>query len=231
MLDVRTWWRCEVLCGCGWWWWLFPRLRGFGECSTVHSTLALFIFIFLLLLFIYYYFFCKVKISSGTLILLFRPGSIPSGSELRRLWPNVPWQVACELDSGYVSTRCLDKGIASLLRIQWVKGVWVYRCKLPLALLTEWPGSFTCYCCNTGVERTRNKSQHTKLTLEKRFLPRHRSCWDSNSQPFDHESGALTNKLFRLPCGGYNNKDQTTVNKKAPIHYIIPINNTVHRPL
>ena len=24
---------------------------------------------------------------------------------------------------------------------------------------------------------------------------------------------------------------QTTVNKKAPIHYIIPINDTVHRPL
>ena len=26
-----------------------------------------------------------------------------------------------------------------------------------------------------------------------------RSCWDSNSQPFDHESAALTNKLSRLP--------------------------------
>ena len=26
-----------------------------------------------------------------------------------------------------------------------------------------------------------------------------RFCWDSNSQPFDHESGALTNKLSRLP--------------------------------
>ena len=24
----------------------------------------------------------------------------------------------------------------------------------------------------------------------------HCSCWDSNSQPFDHESGALTNKLY-----------------------------------
>ena len=26
-----------------------------------------------------------------------------------------------------------------------------------------------------------------------------RSCWDSNSQPFDHEPGALTNKLSRFP--------------------------------
>ena len=33
------------------------------------------------------------------------------------------------------------------------------------------PGSFTCHCGNTGVERTPNKSQHTKLTLEKKTLP------------------------------------------------------------
>ena len=26
-------------------------------------------------------------------------------------------------------------------------------CNLPPALLAEWPGSFTCYCGNTGVER------------------------------------------------------------------------------
>ena len=31
-------------------------------------------------------------------------------------------------------------------------------------------GSFTCHCGNTGVERTPNKSQHTKLTLEKKIL-------------------------------------------------------------
>ena len=28
-----------------------------------------------------------------------------------------------------------------------------FSCNLPLALLAEWPGSFTCYCGNTGVER------------------------------------------------------------------------------
>ena len=27
------------------------------------------------------------------------------------------------------------------------------QCNLPPALLEEWPGSFTCYCGNTGVER------------------------------------------------------------------------------
>ena len=51
------------------------------------------------------------------------------------------------------------------------KGVCVFRCNLPPALLTEGPGSFTCHCGNTGVERTTNKSQHTKLILEKKILP------------------------------------------------------------
>ena len=49
--------------------------------------------------------------------------------------------------------------------------VCVFRCNLPPALLTEWPGSFTCHCGNTGMERTPNKSQHTKLILEKKILP------------------------------------------------------------
>ena len=40
-----------------------------------------------------------------------------------------------------------------------------------LRFLAEWPGSFTCYCGNTGVELIPNKSQHRKLTLEKKILP------------------------------------------------------------
>ena len=52
-----------------------------------------------------------------------------------------------------------------------VKGVCVFMCKLPPAVFAEWPGPFTCHCGNTGVERTQNKSQHTKLTLEKKILP------------------------------------------------------------
>ena len=47
----------------------------------------------------------------------------------------------------------------------------MFRCNLPPARLTEWSGSFTCHCGNMGVERTLNKSQHTKLTLEKKILP------------------------------------------------------------
>ena len=32
-------------------------------------------------------------------------------------------------------------------------GCMCVSCNLPPALLAEWPGSFTCYCGNTGVER------------------------------------------------------------------------------
>ena len=32
-------------------------------------------------------------------------------------------------------------------------GACVFSCNLPPALLAEWPGSFTCHCGNTGLER------------------------------------------------------------------------------
>ena len=47
----------------------------------------------------------------------------------------------------------------------------MFRCNLPPALLAELPGSFTCHYANTGMEQTPKKSQHTKLTLEKKILP------------------------------------------------------------
>ena len=67
--------------------------------------------------------------------------------------------------------HCLDSGIVSPLRLPWVKGVCVFRCNLPPALLAERPGSLTCHCGNMGMEEILNKSQHTKLTLEKKILP------------------------------------------------------------
>ena len=44
----------------------------------------------------------------------------------------------------------------------------MFSCNLPSAFLAEWPGSFTCYSSNTEIKRYRNKSQHRKLTLEKK---------------------------------------------------------------
>ena len=53
-----------------------------------------------------------------------------------------------------------------------------------------------------GWNGYRSKSQHRKLTLEKRFC---RSCRELNPQPFDHESGALTTELSSLPIMYYSN--------------------------
>ena len=47
-----------------------------------------------------------------------------------------------------------------------------------------------------GWNGYRSKSQHRKLTLEKKFS--RRSCRDSNPQHFDHGSGALTTELSPL---------------------------------
>ena len=143
-------------------WWRFPRVRGFlEECSTIHSGLRFFFF----------FFFFKVEIISRTLIPLFRPGSVYSGSaswdDSNRVFPD-------ELRVSSFPDRfptLLDSGIVSPLRLRWVKGVCVFTCNLPPALLAEWPGSFTCNCSNTGMERTPNQSQHTHLTLEQKIFP------------------------------------------------------------
>ena len=47
-------------------------------------------------------------------------------------------------------------------------------------------GVFTCHCSNMGMEQTPNKSQQHKLWRRKFSRS---SCWDSNSQPFNYESG------------------------------------------
>ena len=66
-----------------------------------------------------------------------------------------------------------------------------------LRFLAEWPGSFTCYCGNTGVEQIPNKSQHRKSTLEKKILPPLLQGFEP--WPFSHESVALTTELSPPP--------------------------------
>ena len=138
-------------------------------------------------------FFFKVEISLRTLIPFYTPGLVHSGSTSRDDCDRMfPYKLRVSSFPDRVPTLCLDSGIVSPLRLRWIKGVCVFRCNLPPELFAERPGAFTCHCGNTGVERTLNKSQHTKLTLENKFS--RGSCRDSNSQPFDHQSGALTNK-------------------------------------
>ena len=134
-----------------------------GECSTIHSPPALFFFSF------------KVEISSRTLILLFRPGSVHSGSAR----PSAPLQIACELVSWQVPL-CLDSGIVSPLRLHWVKGVCVFRWTCHLHFWQN--GS----CLLRATARTRGWNGHrirvsTQSWLWRRKFSR-RSCRDSNSQ-------------------------------------------------
>ena len=64
-----------------------------------------------------------------------------------------------------------------------------------------------CYCDNMGVEQTPNKSQHTKLTLEKKMLP-----------PIDYESGALP--------ASYPGSQVKTVNKRGSQYIYISLIST-----
>ena len=102
---------------------------------------------------------------------LCRLGSVHSGSAS---WDDYgrafPYQLPESSFPWWVPTLCLD-GMVCLLRLRWVKVVCVFIRNLPTADVAEWPGSFTCHCGNAEVERTSNKSQHTKLTLEKKILP------------------------------------------------------------
>ena len=110
-----------------------------------------------------------------TLISLFRPGLVHSGSASWGDWLSVPWWFECELVSLEVPSLCLDSSVVSPLWLCWVKGVCMFRCMFrwnqPPALLAEWLRSFTCHCSNTGLERTPKKSLHSKLTVEKKILP------------------------------------------------------------
>ena len=47
----------------------------------------------------------------------------------------------------------------------------MFRCYLPLALLAEWPASFTWHCSNTGVEWTLNKESARKVDSGKENSP------------------------------------------------------------
>ena len=166
---------------CKWWWWLFPCVRGFWE--NVWQFIPCLCFFFFL-----------VNISSCTLFPLFRPGSVHIGSascddcdqvfpdKLRvslfpDRFPHYAWTTAKSAHSDSVGSKC----------------VCVLRCNLSPPLLAEGPGSFTCQC--SAVIQGLNGHQirvSTQSWLQRRKFS-HCSCKDLNSQPFDHESSALTN--------------------------------------
>ena len=130
-------------------WWLNPRLQVFFQ---------------------FFFFFFKVGNTSRTPISLFQAMVNPQWlSELRRPWSSVAWKDTCEFVSLKGSHTMPGEHTQPILTL-FDQRCCVFRCYLPSALLAEWPGSFMCHCHDTGVERTLNKSQHRKLTLEKKIL-------------------------------------------------------------
>ena len=132
------------------------------ECSTIHSPPALFF---------------KVKISLRTLIPLFTPGLVHSGSgswdDGDRVFPD-EFPVSSFPDR--VPTPYLDSGLVSPLLLCWVFDVSVFRCNLRHAHLAEWRGHFRCHCGSMGEERTPNK----RVALVVAFSSRARilgECW------------------------------------------------------
>ena len=123
----------------------------------------------------FFFSFFKVEVSSGAAIsLLHRDQStlaqqaettVDEHSLTSCMWARFP-----DRFPGPVPTVCLNS-MVSPLRLRWVKSVCVFRCNSPPVFFFFynfwWPGSFTCHCGNTRVERTLNKSQHRLFILEK----------------------------------------------------------------
>ena len=129
------------------------------------------------------FFFFKVQISLCTLIPLFRPESVHSGSVS---WDDCGWVIPDKLPYKLVCWQvpilCLDSGIVSQIWLHWVKSVCVFRWNLPPALLAEWPGSFTCYFSNMEVDRQRIRVSAQSQLWIKKILPL--SCHPSTNTNF-----------------------------------------------
>ena len=168
------------------WSWLVPRLRGFWETVRTFIPRRRFSFLFF-----------EVEISSCTLIPLFMPGSVHSGSpswdDCGRMFPDklrvssfpdrllhYAWTAAWSNYSDFVGSRaCTCLGVTCHLHF-WQNG----------------RSLFTCHCGNTGVERTPKKESAQKVNPSEEKFPAAPAGIRTRNL-FDHESGALANKLFR----------------------------------
>ena len=119
--------------------------------------------------------------------------------------------------SGGATWNCRRIGASSAYTIQpctmslhakpHTQGVCKFSCNLPPALLAEWPGSFTCYCGNMGVEWIRVSTESRPW---RRKFSCH-SCRDSNPRPFNRESSTLTTEPSPPPGeSSYTKENQTT---------------------
>ena len=77
-------------------------------------------------------------------------------------------------ETAAISTRSvytIQPRITSLHAKPHTSGACVVSCNLSPALLADWPGSFTCYFGNTGVERIPKKESAQKVDLGEENSP------------------------------------------------------------
>ena len=142
-----------------------------------------------------------MEVSLRTLIPLFRPGSVHSGyaswddcdrvfpDDLRvslfpDRFPHYAWTAAWSAHSDFVESKVYACLGVTCHRDFWQNDQGILRAA---AVIRGWSGH-------------RIKVSTQSWLWSRKFS--NRSCWDSNSQPFTHESGALTNKLSRLCNAG-----------------------------
>ena len=176
----------------------FSRMRGFWieDFWRISPRLCFFLFSFFFFLF-------SGEQRSHCCSTAYARISLEWLSELRRLWPSVPWRVGREFvtPTGYNTMPGQQSAHCDFV------GSRVFAClgtTAPPTFLAGWPGSFTCFCGRMGVERTLNKESAQKVSSGEENNSPGRSCRNSISQPFDRSRvrhTALPTELSRPSLG------------------------------
>ena len=105
----------------------------------------------------------------------------------------------------YLGAFCVHHTTMHHVKVSWKIKSHIrklYACLAVTCHLHFWQndrGVLRATAVTRGWNGYRNKSQHRKLTMEKKILPPLLQGFEP--RPFDHESGALTTELSSLPWG------------------------------
>ena len=178
-----TWW---------WWWWLFPHMRGFLEkWLIIHSPPAL--LLLLLLFFLFFSFFWSVERlvhSNSTIFLCQDQSTVAQHAEMtvaECYLTSLMW--ACFRIGSHYAWTAYSKFVGSRLYAYLGKTNHLHFWQKDQGLLRATTVTQGWNGCWIKVS--------TQSSLWRRKFSR-RFCWGLKSQPFYHDSSAVTNKLSRL---------------------------------
>ena len=83
----------------------------------------------------------------------------------------VTWLVPCKTAAVLAHVLCTPYNLAPVYLKTHTKGSFVFSCNLPAALFAELSGFVCATAVTQGWNKYWNKSQHRKLTMEKKILP------------------------------------------------------------